>query len=171
MAASPEPVPEVVPYVPSKTTPPTKEQRDVMENDLIALGEGYISSMDNMTVLHEDPTINYKSCYYEDEKFGHVTVSKYTVMEDEPRLIDAFNEMSNDGVNHSEKISERMRVWTLEEIEAKRRVVAMRTLLPFMLSNRIMFSCEYRRENSRTGEIHVCQSARGNEYYYEKYKK
>ena len=54
----------VEPYVPSTTTPPSKEQRDVMEADLIALGESYISRMDEMNVLHEDLDIHYKSCYY-----------------------------------------------------------------------------------------------------------
>ena len=91
----------VEPYVPSKTTPPTKEQRDVIENELITLGDSYISRMDEMTMLHEDPEKHYKSCYYNDEQFGHVTVSTYRVMEEEPRLMQAFEDARPDGHEHA----------------------------------------------------------------------
>ena len=64
-----------------------------MENDLAALGEGFVSRIDTMTVLREDPAIHYKSCYDNDAEYGHVTCSTYRVMEDEPRLMAAFKEM------------------------------------------------------------------------------
>ena len=57
----------VEPYVPNKLAPPTKAQRDLIEQELIALGESYIAAMPTMTVLHEDAAINYSSRYHKDE--------------------------------------------------------------------------------------------------------
>ena len=92
-------------------------------------------------------------------------------MEDEPRLMSAFIEMGEEGsCVHTEAMSERLRSWELEKMEAGRRIVVFRTLLPFILANRIMYSCEYRKTNSETGEIHAVQSSHNNEYFYEKYK-
>lgn len=112
-----------------------------MEDELIALGESYLSRMSEMTVLHEDPSINYLSSYYHDDEFGHVTCSTYRVLEDEPRLMAAFEEMEEEGLIHNERISERMRCWLLEKEDSGREVIVMRTLCPFMISNRIMFTC------------------------------
>ena len=160
---------EVEPYKPSIEAPPSKAQRDLMERELIALAESYLSRMDEMQELETDSSVEgYRSCYYNDPEAGHVTCSTYRVLEDEPRLIAAFNEMQG-GLDHNNKICERVTATELALEEGGRRIVSFHTKTPMMTSNRIMFSTEYRKE-LESGEIIATQSSRGNEFYYEKFK-
>ena len=77
---------------------------------------------------------------------GHVTVTKYRVRDFD---IQKFKDMRPEGLQHQEKMSNRMRCWKLAEEEGDREIVVMRTLMPIMISNRIMFPCLYhiQREN------------------------
>mgnify|MGYP001627008067 CR=1 FL=1 len=68
----------MTPYIPNKECPPTKEQRDLIELELLALGETYIEAMPTMTSLHEDLAINYSSKYVKDSN-GHVTCTTYRI--------------------------------------------------------------------------------------------
>ena len=66
-------------------------------------------------------------------------------------------------------MAERIRCWPLEKLEGGREILVYRTLLPFILSNRIMISCMYHKEDAETGQVRSIQSSRGNEHFYEKY--
>ena len=52
-----------------------------------------------------------------------------------------------EGLKHQERMVERMRCWKLEtESLPDRDIVVMRTLMPALINNRIMFSCLYHVE-------------------------
>ena len=66
-------------------------------------------------------------------------------------------------------MSERMKCWKLETEDGDRDIVVMRTLMPMLISNRIMFTCTY-HEFPEDGSAISIQSSNSNDYYYEKYK-
>ena len=66
-------------------------------------------------------------------------------------------------------MAERMRCWKLETEDGDRDIVVMRTLMPWPISNRIMYTCLYHYE-CENGDFITCQSSRGNDFYYEKYR-
>ena len=70
----------VTPYVGNIEAPPTRAQRDLMEDELLAQGEAYIAAMPTMKLLHEDTSIGYESRYCNDSN-GHVTCTKYRVQD------------------------------------------------------------------------------------------
>ena len=155
----------VIPYNGDPTTPPTTEQRDLIEEELCALAEAYVDAMPTMQVLHEDTALNYESRYVKDNN-GHVTCTKYRVPDMDVQM---FKDMRPEGLQHQERMSNRMRCWKLEtEMPADRDIVVMRTLMPVLISNRIMFSCLYHIERDN-GDFISIQSSRGNEFYYKKY--
>ena len=72
-------------------------------------------------------------------------------------------------MEHSKKMCNRLQRWKLETEDGDRDIVVMRTILPFPLSNRFMISTLYHLEKE-DGTFISIQSARGNEYYYKKYR-
>ena len=117
-------------------------QRDLIEMELIALGEDYISRMPSMEVLHEDAAINYNSRYIK-EGSRYVTCTTYKVPD---MTTEALKGMREDGLEHQHKMAKRMRCWKLETEEGDRDIIVMRTLTPFPISNRFMISCLYHHE-------------------------
>ena len=69
---------DVTPYNGDPATPPTTAQRDLIEQELLAMAEAYVASMPSMQVLHQDASIGYDSRYVKDEN-GHVTCTTYRV--------------------------------------------------------------------------------------------
>ena len=88
--ANSESVAAIEPYVPNINAPPTKEQRDLIEQSLKQMAERYINEMPNMQVLHEDLAINYLSTYVKDD-IGHVTCTKYKI--NDATVIQKFKDM------------------------------------------------------------------------------
>ena len=80
----------VEPYVPNINAPPTKEQRDLIEQSLKQMAERYINEMPIMQVLHEDTAIDYLSTYVKDD-IGHVTCTKYKI--NDATVIQKFKDM------------------------------------------------------------------------------
>ena len=138
-----------------------------MEAELLRLGEYYIENMPSYDVLYADESIGYESRYVKDVQNGHVTCTTYKVRDFD---IQMFKDMREGGLEHQNKMAERMRCWKLEEEEGGRDVVVMRTLLPFPLSNRFMISTLYHDEKP-DGYYVTIQSSRANQYYYKKYRK
>ena len=79
-----------------------------------------------------------------------------------------LKDMRPQGLEHQERMSERMKCWKLEEEEGERDIVVYRTLMPMFISNRFMISCLYHHEREN-GDFISVQSARANDYYYEKH--
>merc|ERR1712060_135508 len=134
------------------------------------MADSYLNRISELDVVLEEQkeTGHCNSRYVRDDVHGHVTVTVYTIPRDEFDMPQKLKDMHPDGLAHQERMSNRMRCWKLETEDGDRDVVVMRTLMPVMISNRIMFSCLYRKE-TEDGQYITCQSSQYNDYYYKKF--
>ena len=67
------------------------------------MAEDYIRRMPEMQVLVDNPEQQYKSCFVKDPQYGNVIASTIRVLEDEPKLLNAWKQVDAEGGHYTEQ--------------------------------------------------------------------